>query len=350
MIPYAKFYADNDLTGEPRRVHKAQTTLLDVGHGMCVVTEAGDDYVMVVDCAHAGTLVRFLRDRGRTRISSLVVSHLDRDHYEGITALLDARSIEIDEIFINPETAAVEEQPGRTEREMLDRFWRALWNRVVVERLSQLSLAPTGFNLALPEDLSVEVIWPEAIFTVAPARLIRDMIGSPDQNALSLICRMTAGGAPELLLTSDTNDRVLDFVERSAVDLRAPVLQMPHHGGNISKADNLAAARALAQRVRPYVAVVQNGRNRYDNPKATVASGLIEGAPRVHLACNQLNVNCCERVDETELPKCAGNVSVLHQIAVVMFERDNHLSFVQDRSSARCSPQQREAPVEIRRA
>lgn len=70
-------------------------SVLDVGQGLCVCAMAGDSTV-VVDCGslmtldNAGDLAgRFLLSRGRREADALILTHLDSDHINGMSMLLE---------------------------------------------------------------------------------------------------------------------------------------------------------------------------------------------------------------------------------------------------------------------
>lgn len=80
---------------------------LDVGHGSSVVVRSGD-HCAIVDVG--GGLVRMENrlltmlnagDDGRVVIEAIVVTHLHKDHYEGLPALLLSDSFDIRALYTN---------------------------------------------------------------------------------------------------------------------------------------------------------------------------------------------------------------------------------------------------------
>ena len=70
-------------------------TVLDIGHGSAAVVELPDGQVLLVDCGamnqgdRSGDLMsQFLWSRGRRSINSLLISHADADHFNGVRKLL----------------------------------------------------------------------------------------------------------------------------------------------------------------------------------------------------------------------------------------------------------------------
>lgn len=71
-------------------------TVLSVGHGNAVVVETPDQRVLLFDAGAlnraertAETVSRFLWTRGHRMIDTIVVSHADADHYNGVATLVD---------------------------------------------------------------------------------------------------------------------------------------------------------------------------------------------------------------------------------------------------------------------
>ena len=75
--------------------------ILDVGHGSSTVIE-DPGHVSVIDGGPRDTLLRFLTDRNITRVDTVILSHADADHLEGISLLLSNTDFEVGQVFLNP--------------------------------------------------------------------------------------------------------------------------------------------------------------------------------------------------------------------------------------------------------
>lgn len=337
------FDRDRELATEQSWIAQLETTLLDVGHGACVVIEAKRS-TTVVDCAHVGTLARFLSSRGLSRVHNVVVSHLDRDHFEGITALLRTFSIRIDTLFLNAETCVVAGKPNRHDARLIQDFWDAVVERTKNHRMA-VAPAPEGGHVSIDDGVELCFLWPAHVHTIAPATSLKALTGgAATTNALSVVASLEVNGWPDLVLTADAEVGALRSLVASATGAgwnQVPVVQMPHHGGKVD-ADEAVSNDMLEEvmsALTPQIVVVQNGRYQYDNPRVGSARAVLLGSGNVNLVCTQLNKNCCAAHTDGGFPlhpKCAGNVHILHDVATVRTEREDHPGFVDGLRSPRC--------------
>lgn len=216
----------------PRPSHgEAWLTLLDVGQGLSTVVttenhtlvyDAGPRFSLRFDTGEA-VVAPYLRNLGRTRIDTLLVSHGDGDHSGGAASLL-AQVPTVRVLTSAPEkipvtSAAVDEcKAGQA--------WT--WDGVRFEILHPLP-------------------------------------GSVDPgNDSSCVLRVTAGVSA--LLPGDIEapaEHVL--VENRGESLRADILVAPHHGSNTSSTESFLEA------VQPRFVLFPTGyRNRYGFPKEPV--------------------------------------------------------------------------------
>src|SRR5690348_1739438 len=77
--------------------------VLDVGHGSCAVMKATS--CVVFDAGtNAATLIDFLAASGIMKIDAMLISHADEDHIRGLISLLGASAVQIDTVFIAPDS------------------------------------------------------------------------------------------------------------------------------------------------------------------------------------------------------------------------------------------------------
>lgn len=206
-------------------------TLLDVGQGLAAVVQT-QNHVLVYDTgprfstrfdAGRAVVVPFLRARGIARVDRMIISHRDNDHAGGLSSVLAA--VPVNEVF----TA----EPARLSRSqacIAGQTWE--WDGVRFAMLSPWADEATNARRANDQGCVLRV--------------------------------MTAHG--RLLLPADIEarrERLL--VERTAPDLRADILVVPHHG---SKSSSTAA---FVEHVRPRYALFAAGyRNRYRHPHPEV--------------------------------------------------------------------------------
>ena len=166
---------------------EARAAFLDVGHGLAVVVETRER-VLVYDTgsAHGARIIgSYLARRGRRDIDTVVVSHTDSDHFGGFPALAQRFS---------PRRVLANHGVAGAEACISGRAWT--WNEV-----------------------EFEILHPPS----------RDWSG----NDGSCVLRVTASGRT-LLLTGDIEGRAERRLLKDAFDLRADLLQAPHHGSRTS--------------------------------------------------------------------------------------------------------------------
>ena len=225
---------------QPARPAPGQFELLaaDVGQGSAVLVrtarhsllyDAGPRYSLESDAGHR-VLVPLLRAYGE-RVDTLVLSHRDSDHTGGARAIL---AMQPRAALLSSIDEAHELQSSRTAmRCQAGQRWQ--WDGV-----------------------DFELLHPAAA----------DYATQPKSNALSCVLRVRAPGAAALLAGDIEAPQELALA-RSASDLRADVLLVPHHGSRTS------TSQPLLDAVQPRIALIQAGyRNRFGHPAADVLERL----------------------------------------------------------------------------
>jgi competence protein ComEC len=203
----------------------ATMTALDVGQGQCVVFEVPQGPCVVLDCGstslgNAGerVLAPYLWTRGRRQIDTLIVSHADADHVNGLPQLFERFAI--GEVLI-PETMT-HDASGRALREWLE----ARANVRMLQRGERLELAPK---------LHLQCLWPDmafvnALFNPANAR-----------NDGGLVLELQAG-ANRALLPSDVEHRGFVGIMPRYRTRGVEVLFAPHQGSAVTGLESILGA------------------------------------------------------------------------------------------------------------
>jgi competence protein ComEC len=218
-----------------------ELTLLDVGQGLAVVVrtrghtlvyDTGPRYSERFDTGRA-VVVPFLRSAGRRRVDLLVVSHGANDHAGGLRSVLEAVQVER---VIGGEPDAL--GTVGAQRCVAGQAWQ--WDGV-----------------------DFEVLWPPA--------------GSPwrDNNA-SCVLRVAGEGGTALLTGDLEAEGERRLVRSRRADLRADLVQVPHHGSLTSSTPVLVEA-AKAR----YALVASGYRNRFGFPRPEVATRWTEAGARL---------------------------------------------------------------------
>ncbi|MEM1212782.1 MAG: ComEC/Rec2 family competence protein [Planctomycetota bacterium] len=233
-----------------------EVLMLSVGDGSCFVVRCGGETLMF-DCGSQqytgigiGTVVPTLRAFGIDRLSMLVISHADLDHFEGVLDVVDR--VAVDRVVVSPDLRLEAAGSPRGAAAFLLRGLDA--RGVMVEEAAQ------GWQglLGDQEDgqmVYLEAIWPDASVLGDGAR----------GNDRSLVIRLTVAGR-RVLLSGDIGEagkRSLLALEQEAVRagrgslLRADVAELPHHGAYEEE-----VSESWIAAVDPSVVLQSSGRRR----------------------------------------------------------------------------------------
>lgn len=186
-------------------------TQLSLGDADAAVLRENDT-VWAIDAGENATLATWLHQR-RLGIDTLILTHLHRDHCQGLEALMRQR-IPIGRIVL----------AEGAEQADLHEDIRALWERVQASGIP-IERAARGDVLALPEG-EIAVLWPER-GRIRP--------GS-DANDSSLALLVQIRGT-RLLTCGDLTERGEPFTEADA-----DIVKLSHHGSATSNTDAWLAA------------------------------------------------------------------------------------------------------------
>jgi competence protein ComEC len=227
--------------------NEMRCTFLAVGHGGCTVLETPDGRVLLYDAgALAGPdvtrrqIAPYLWSRGIRRIDEVFLSHADKDHFNGVPALLDRFAV--GQLTYTP---SFREKPTAAVHVTLD----ALQARGVPVR------SVTAGDWLTAGDVQIEVLHPPEV--------------GPDgnENTRSLVLLVRHAGH-SILLTGDLEGAGLNRV-LALPAAHVDVLMAPHHGSRI------ANTPALAAWARPRVVVACQGPPQWPshNPEPYTAAG-----------------------------------------------------------------------------
>lgn len=211
-----------------------EVRMLPVGDGMALLVRARGARVLVDAGRGPSEALRGLAAVRARRLDALMITHSDADHIGGAAGVLER--VRVGELVL---PRLIAERP-----EVLP--LRAAARR----RGVPVRLVAAGDALGWGE-LGCRVLWPPAS-------------GALEDNDMSLVAVLESGGT-RLLVTGDIEAGGEAALARSGVDLRADVLQLPHHGSRTS------SSQVLLDAVRPRVVMAATGvRPRFDYPDPQV--------------------------------------------------------------------------------
>lgn len=191
---------------------------------------------------------RFLWSQGRTRLDYALATHADADHIAGFSEVL--KNFHVGQALIG--------------RRPTDDFEYKRFAEAIRKQQIPLGSLTAGQRFDI-EGVTVEVLWPPGA-TSWPVT---------SNNNDSIVLRLVYG-AVAILLTGDIEEQAEAAIMSSAVDLRADVLKVPHHGSKTS------STAAFLDRVRPRCAVISVGeRSRFGHPHALVVERYLSRAIRL---------------------------------------------------------------------
>lgn len=233
-----------------------RVTALDVGQGDANLVELPDGAAWLVDAGGmvgnpidtgAAVVLPVLRNKRRTRLDVVVLTHPHPDHFGGLAAVL--RGVEVGELWDSGQGEA--EGAGPAYAALLE---LARKRRIPVRRPAELCGHPRRHGAA-----TIELLAPCPGFV--PGR-------GPNDN--SLVLRVTLGERA-VLLTGDAEAlEEADLVARYGRTLRADYLKAGHHGSRTSTGE------PLLELVQPSWATLSCGvRNRFGHPHAPTVERLL---------------------------------------------------------------------------
>lgn len=234
-----------------------RVTALDVGQGDANLVELPDGAAWLLDAGGmvgnpidtgAAVVLPVLRNKRRTRLEVVVLTHPHPDHFGGLAAVL--RGVEVGELWDSGQGEA--EGAGPAYAALLELARR---RHIAVRRPAELCGHPRRHGGA-----TIELLAPCPAFV--PGR------GANDN---SLVVRVTYGERA-VLLTGDAEVlEEADLVARYGKTLRADYLKAGHHGSRTSTGE------ALLNAVEPAWATLSCGvRNRFGHPHAPTVERLSE--------------------------------------------------------------------------
>lgn len=260
---------------------------LDVGQGDCsfILGQAPDSAVMV-DCRDATVAQRFIEDHGIVHLNAIVVSHLDKDHIEGLLPFLkntlgiSTPTLSVGKVFIDWDRPA----PSALALELLNQLLE--WDSAGKFKLEPVRRATDPVTVCQGTDWRIQIVLPFHS-RVLKHRIKLSKTGEPNQ--LSAVIRVERAGVG-VLIAGDAELPSWEDLENAS--LKADVIRSPHHGGKIGKGSRLPDANALYRAISPKVAVFSVGpHSGYKHP----LPAHIQAALPCHILCTQLTEQCHAR-------------------------------------------------------
>ncbi len=219
---------------------EARVTFLDVGHGLAVLIEDGDQRVLFDTGPPDGSLVLAL-PRGVSGLDAVLISHSDADHAGGLAPLLERL----------PVSALLADA------------------RTIEDLRARLPEAAAAYRFDIGD--RIQLTDRTAIEVLSPPTATRGRAHDSDNDG-SMVIRITVGDR-RILVTADIEAAAETWLVHSGLDLEADVLLIPHQGSKTS------STPAFLEAVGPAAAVLSaSATNPYGHPAPEVMARY-EGIP-----------------------------------------------------------------------
>lgn len=235
--------------------------MLDIGQGDCFVVNDGNNDIYISDCGSTTVqnvgktrLLPFLKSKGWGKVDTIFISHMDKDHVNGVNDLLKCAEITIDRIIISASyksdklnCAELEELKELAKMRDIKLFYMKKGDEIVGKDISFICIYPTG-----EEDIK-------------------------DQNEASIVMRMDYKGL-SMLFTGDiagsTEEKIIDSTGKDILD--CDILKVCHHGSKNSSTDD------FLKKVSPKLYLISCGlMNRYGHPHRDALSRMTGEGGRI---------------------------------------------------------------------
>jgi hypothetical protein len=121
---------------------------------------------------------------------------------------------------------------------------------------------------------------------------------------MSAVIRVDFGTEPRVLLTGDLDLVGLDHLLDAGVEVSAPILVFPHHGGRTrrgAKADeNATFTERLMHAVQPRVVIFSIGRGMNATPRPEIVEAVRTYGGEARVVCTQLSEHCASELPSQE--------------------------------------------------
>lgn len=238
---------------------------VDVGQGDCTFIETPNKKTILIDGGGSlsktfsvgeKTLIPYILDRGYTKIDTIIISHFDYDHVEGILKVL--QELKVGQVYFPKQ---------QNDSENFIQFLK-----ITKEKKIKTQELKKGDVLKLEKDLTLKVLWPLASK--------EKMITENAVNNNSLVAKLEYGSF-SCLFTGDiekiAEEEILANIKNVDKDIEATVLKVAHHGSKSSSINEFLTA------VKPKIALIGVGKNnKFGHPSDEVIQRLQKNKAKIY--------------------------------------------------------------------
>lgn len=258
--------------------------ILDVGHGNCaVLRDAGE--VVAIDAGRGTTLREWLLEQGVEKLDTVLVSHSDQDHLQGLHGLLENERISIGRVRVNSD--------GTKNTRLWKDLIRLLQQQEELGKIDLQVGLTTGMNESFDtKSAGVEVLWPDKGAAMSGVGGKTKSGNKYDSNSLSAAVRVSVEGGESVLLPGDINRASFEQMSARPAGVASSVVVYPHHGGLSGVGDEAEFAKLISKTTGASMFVFSNSAGNQKTPRPEIIDALRASGSNIWIACTQLSPKC----------------------------------------------------------
>lgn len=266
--------------------------ILDVGHGNSAVLIEPSN-IVVIDAGPRSGLLQFLHEQKINVIDTVLISHADQDHIDGLIALLSSGEFVIKKVRLNTDSSKCSVK------------WDELLYELSLQQDEKLVDFQTQLTRGQEEqytegDVQIEIAGPSTYLTgKGPGS--KDREGRQiTSNSISALIRVKQKDKKIALFPGDVDVIGIEDIESRGIDIRASILVFPHHGGRAGATTDMASfARKMCELVEPKHVVFSFARREKPlYPRPEIVSAILDYNAHIRISCTQLSSYCTSTLPE----------------------------------------------------
>jgi competence protein ComEC len=264
-------------------VTQVSVVFLDVGQGDCtLIVDSENREAIIVDCPprRSRDAVACLRQVGVARLSLVLASHSDLDHFGGLYEVVS--SISANDVRINLDSIVT--SGDRIEKIKLQAAQRAF-----------AGLADQGVTLdacyAGAHGRHGDVAW-RALSPTHDLLLLAQ--GRGDRNIASVILRIEVGNI-RVLIGGDAPSGAFERARMRGEDVTADILRLSHHGGRIDQLGGPSIGELLDEVGARHHIISVGTNNSHGHPTLETLQALGDRRLHARVTCTEVNSVCVGR-------------------------------------------------------
>jgi len=239
-----------------------EVCFLDVGQGSAALIKTKNNQQILIDGGPDNTILEQLRKKiswWDKTIDLVILTHAQKDHLYGLLEVLKHYRVK------NILWTGIESDTNLFQE----------WENLIKKEGAEIRIAKPGLKIHLSDKIFLQTLWPDQ--NLAP-EIIKDI------NNTSIVLKLNSYDL-QILFPGDITKDIEYLLFEKGIDLKADVLQVPHHGSKYSSTE------LFLSEVNPVLAIISAGKNNpYRFPHQEVLERLSEYDIKVLSTINNQNI------------------------------------------------------------